>query len=452
MSLLVFLAVTLLGTGAHPLTIVDEFGKPVAAARVDFSDERGAHDLETSDALGSVAAREGFVPLAAEISAVGFATLRVDLRTSGERIALLHSLPVVGTVSVATGTQSSLHELPLAASVLDRNAIALSPSLATDALLRQLPGFDRIRSNSAFTNYGQLRVSFAGAGTDLGVVIADGLPAQDGFGGQVDWLAYPVQSLQSAELLRGAGSALYGSGAIGGVLSLTTFAPRTGSQGAEGRAMLGAGTNSSFDDGIQLSVPLGPTLAASASTATTGMSYFTLPPGYSSSRDHAAKGNSDATNVKLRYDDGATSIEAGGLFAWDAQDEGRTNYSFNRSLSQGGIVANHAIGAALAQFWYYERSVSILNVADLYPTHPGALRYVQNVPTNEQGYAATIGTPLSKNTALEVFVEQRDIAGVSTQHGPKDVLQALGSGTEIVGAAGLQATLRLSRFELLAGV
>ena len=60
-------------------------------------------------------------------------------------------------------------------------------------------------SNSAFTNYGQLRASFSGAGNDRGLVLVDGIPAQDGFGGQIDWQAYPPNDIQFAELLRGAG-------------------------------------------------------------------------------------------------------------------------------------------------------------------------------------------------------------------------------------------------------
>ena len=115
-------------------------------------------------------------------------------------------LPVIGTVRVVTGSQESMHNLPVPASVLDQQAISL-PAVTGDQVLRYLPGFDRNRSNSMFTNYGQLRVSFAGLGNDRGLVLADGIPAQDGFGGQVDWAQFPAADLVRAELLRGPGSA-----------------------------------------------------------------------------------------------------------------------------------------------------------------------------------------------------------------------------------------------------
>ncbi len=453
MQLLLLAVAVLIGTASNPLTIVDEFGKPVVAASVTFFDERGARDLEKTDAAGKAAALPSFEPVEAQIVADGFVPLHVDLRTARGTVTLIRNLTVVGSVSVATGSQSNLHELPLAASLLDRSTIALSPSLTTDGLLRQLPGFDRARSNSAFTNYGQLRVSFLGAGTDLGAVFVDGLPAQDGFGGQIDWPAYPVQTLQSAELLRGAGSALYGSGAVGGVLDVKTFAPQIDTGlGAQGRAELAAGSNDSYDDGAQISLPLGKNVAASASTVGTGMSYYALPPGYASPTDHASIGTSSSTNFKVLYDDGLTSIEGSALFAWDHQDEGRTNYTFNRTLDQDGVVASRALGPYTAKFWYYDRNANIVNIADLFPTKPGALRYVQNVPTYEQGWATAFNAPVGKAVALDALFEERYIGGYSEQQGPTGALQANGAGTQIAQAAGLQATLELHRFELLAGV
>src|SRR6202011_5002938 len=135
------------------------------------------------------------------------------------------SPPPIGSVTVVSGSAQSLHRAPQAASVLDARTLRASTAASLDAVLRTLPGFDRDRSNAPFTNYGQLRLSFAGAGSDRATLFVDGVPAQDGFGGQVDWNAIPTASVARAELLRGPGSALYGSGAIGGALSLTTISP-----------------------------------------------------------------------------------------------------------------------------------------------------------------------------------------------------------------------------------
>ena len=114
-------------------------------------------------------------------------------------------LPAIGSVTVVSGSPQSLHRAPQAASVLDARTLRGSTAPALDGALRALPGLDRNRSNAPFTNYGQLRLSFAGAGSDRGALFVDGIPAQDGFGGQVDWNAYPAESVVRAELLRGPG-------------------------------------------------------------------------------------------------------------------------------------------------------------------------------------------------------------------------------------------------------
>ena len=68
------------------------------------------------------------------------------------------ALPVIGVVRVVTGSPQAIHQLPVPASVLDQQAIEHLPAVTADQVLSYLPGFDRNRSNSMFTNYGQLRV------------------------------------------------------------------------------------------------------------------------------------------------------------------------------------------------------------------------------------------------------------------------------------------------------
>src|SRR5579884_931631 len=186
--LALILAAVVAALAGPGVIVVDDTGAPVAAAVVTFAVPSGPPDVETTGRDGVAVPRTPSLATQATIDAPGFE--RAIVRLHGARpvqVVLRRLTPVIGAVRVATGSQQSLHRLPVPASVLDAAAIQSSPAATSDALLRALPGFDRDRSNSAFTNYGQLRVSFGGAGNDRGVVIADGLPAQDAFGGQIDW-------------------------------------------------------------------------------------------------------------------------------------------------------------------------------------------------------------------------------------------------------------------------
>jgi len=433
-----------------PIVVVDESGKPIPGVSVDFTGPAGAHDLEETDATGRAEPKPGFTAAGADVRKPGFATQHVPAARLAATVVLQRILPVIGTASVATGSVKSLHEVPLATSVLDRGAIALAPAATSDRLLRELPGNDRIRSNSAFTNYGQLRASFSGAGSDRGDVLVDGVPAQDAFGGQVDWLAYPAEEIERMELLRGAGSALYGSGAVGGVLDVRTFAPQVGAPGADGRASAGLGTNDAADDAISVRAPLGPFFAGSLSAVNTRLAYFSLPPAYAAPSDHISTGDSGVTHLRGRYQNGATTVDGAILATSDHQDEGRDNYTFDRTLRQEATSITQKVGSAQARFGAYVRDTTVYNLADQFPTKPGVMRYDQHVPTDENGFFASLGaSPGPFDVAL--VLDQRRVVGSSVQTGATGALQSLGTGTELSQGVGVQGSFKTSRFEALAG-
>ncbi|HTV72240.1 MAG TPA: TonB-dependent receptor, partial [Candidatus Acidoferrales bacterium] len=400
------------------LRVVDDQGLPVARAEVTFVDAAGAIDREQTASDGRVEPRAGFSPAFARIREAGYVALRIDLRAHPPaNVVLVHAITVIGSVRVATGTQHNLHELPLAASVLDRAALADAPATTTDGLLASLPGVDRTRSNSAFTNYGQLRVSFDGAGNDRGLVLVDGVPAQDAFGGQVDWAAYPAESIVRAELLRGAGSALYGSGAIGGALDLQTRGPATAANAPAGAFVwLGAGGYGGQDAAVFAQSSFGSRLNASVWTSTTKLAYYDFPASYYSPVNGIAHSQSDATQVRLRYALGAGTLSASTLLATDAQNEGRPNYSFGRSLEQYALAYARDGEHTSLNLNAYQRDTSVLNINDSYPVHPGVLQYVQTVPTWENGLSASV-VQHAGASEFEVRIDHRAVHGLSNQVG-----------------------------------
>ncbi|HEY0615355.1 MAG TPA: TonB-dependent receptor [Candidatus Elarobacter sp.] len=447
--LALILAVVLAVSGAA-VVVVDESGAPIAGAAVVFGSLGTGSDLQVSAADGSASPGARYRVTQARISAPGYEPVTVVLRARPERVVLRRVAPVIGSVRVATGSQQSLHRLPVPASVLDLTAIQSSPAATSDALLRGLPGFDRSRSNSAFTNYGQLRVSFGGAGNDRGVVLADGLPAQDAFGGQVDWSAYPPGNLARAELLRGAGSALYGSGAVGGVLALETRAPPSQATRPDGRLSIGGGGLGAGDASLFYRSPLGPRLAASLWASTTQAAYFDFPATFRSRLDQVARSQSDALQLRVRTAGAPSTVEASLLFSTDAQAQGRPNYDFGRTFEQAALAYAHAGERATTSVQAYARATTVLNVADLYPTTPGALRYVQHVPSWESGVFASWLTSGS-HLDLEVRADERAVHGISDQRGGDGTLQSLGSGSQTLSGIALQARAHGDRFDVLAG-
>ncbi len=358
--------------------------------------------------------------------------------------------PVIATVRVATGSSQSLHELPVAASVLDATRIANTSSLTGDALFRNLPGFDRNRSNSSFTNYGQMRVSFTGAGNDRGLVLADGIPAQDAFGGQIDWAAYPAGDITRAELLRGGGSALYGAGAIGGVLAIDTVEPSSSPR--NGSVTFAAGTPGALRNYARIGLPLSSKLQSSFSAQQTQLTYDDLPPAYAAPSDQPAQSQTSMASLRLRFTPSATTtLEYGYRGAWDYQQEGRANYDFWRRLHQHAVTYGRTSSHASFSAQAYARVALVTNSADQYPKMPGVLRYTQSVPTVESGISfnwTTSGT----RSEFTVRADGRSVHGDSEQFGPRDAFQSSGDGAQQLGGIAMQESLQWRRAELVAGV
>src|SRR6185295_8079277 len=57
------------------------------------------------------------------------------------------------------------------------------------------------------------------------LVLADGVPLNDAFGGWVYWSKVPQAAIDRVEVQRGSGSDLYGADAVGGVVQLLTVRP-----------------------------------------------------------------------------------------------------------------------------------------------------------------------------------------------------------------------------------
>jgi outer membrane cobalamin receptor len=130
----------------------------------------------------------------------------------------------------ATRTEQALKSLPAHIIVVDAPAIRRSPAQTVPDLLRTVPGFStRDYQSGVVAGPSQSIVSFRGLGgssAGRALVLLDGVPAGDPFSGWLDWGRIPLPLLQSAEVVRGGSSTVWGSRSLGGVVNLRTVQPR----------------------------------------------------------------------------------------------------------------------------------------------------------------------------------------------------------------------------------
>ena len=128
-----------------------------------------------------------------------------------------------------TRMEQKADEAPASVTVLTRDDIEHSAAQTVDDLLRQVPGFSLFRRSSSLVTHPTTQgVSLRGigpSGASGALVLVDGVPANDAFGGWVYWGRIPMLGIEQIEVVRGGGSSVWGNYALGGVVQVLTRRP-----------------------------------------------------------------------------------------------------------------------------------------------------------------------------------------------------------------------------------
>jgi outer membrane receptor protein involved in Fe transport len=204
-------------------TIVDARNQPVAGAQIMGS---GGQLLGTTAADGSftVPAGSGRV----QILATHFEPTSINLEgPSPVHVLLEHPLENVTVTAYRSPLASG--DSPASTRILDTEQLRRAAGISLDDKLRQVPGFELFRRTSSLVaNPTTEGVSLRGLGSTAAsrsLVVFDEIPIADAFGGWIHWEELPPPVIHSVELVRGGASDLYGSSAIGGVISIVPVRP-----------------------------------------------------------------------------------------------------------------------------------------------------------------------------------------------------------------------------------
>jgi vitamin B12 transporter len=204
-------------------TVHDPLGAVVTNASVDLihndqvmanakSDDKGtfSFEIEASGRYGIRASAPTFQQGASSliyVSATGEAELNVTLGT-----------PTLTQQVTVTATGAPTPEAQTGASVTVIPAEDFRYSTEVQDPLRLVPG---LQMTQAGQMGGTTGLNIRGGATDANKVLIDGIPA-NAIGGAVEFANVASVGIQSVEVLREPNSALYGSDALAGVVSITT--------------------------------------------------------------------------------------------------------------------------------------------------------------------------------------------------------------------------------------
>jgi len=216
--------------------VKDQSGAVIAGARVSLHAGK-FQSTQTTGANGrfdfsAVPSPHGELSIAAK----GFASGEREWNAPPEGpVALeiaLEPAPLTQQITVtASRTEMPLSRTSADVRILGQRELAATAALTLDGALRQIPGFTLFRrTGSRVANPTTQGVSLRGVGASgagRALVLEDGIPLNDPFGGWVYWDRVPREAVSRVEVVRGGASDLYGSDAVGGVINIVTRQPTT---------------------------------------------------------------------------------------------------------------------------------------------------------------------------------------------------------------------------------
>jgi outer membrane cobalamin receptor len=135
-------------------------------------------------------------------------------------------------VITATRTKLLPEEVPQPVDVITRAEINRRYQYNVGQMLDLVPGVRIIRSGGTIgADYGlSIRSLNGGPSSNKTLVLIDGRPVNNGWSGGLNFNMLPSEMVQRVEIVKGAGSALYGSRATAGVVNVITRNPQPGWQ------------------------------------------------------------------------------------------------------------------------------------------------------------------------------------------------------------------------------
>jgi outer membrane receptor protein involved in Fe transport len=232
MIIVVLSLVAALAGGTISGVIQDQSGAVVPGASITVRSADGERIAVSGTDGRFIVETPGTGTVTLIVRATGFAekTQQTESANGSTVTVVLEPAALREDITVTAGrTEQRLSDVSASVNVLRSDDIRQSPAVAVDDVLRQLPTFSLFtRSSSISSNPTSQGVSLRGigpSGVSRTLVLLDGMPFNEPFGGWVYWTRVPLEATERIEVVDGPSANVYGNYALGGAISINTARP-----------------------------------------------------------------------------------------------------------------------------------------------------------------------------------------------------------------------------------
>ncbi|HWH16933.1 MAG TPA: TonB-dependent receptor [Allosphingosinicella sp.] len=299
--------------------------------------------------------------------------------------------------------------------VLGRERLTGSASNRLDEILKEVPGFQLFRRSDARsanpTSQGATLRALGGNASSRALLILDGVPQTDPFGGWVSWPVYDPRRLGQVRVVRGGGSGANGPGALAGTIELVSAGP---GELMGSSAEIAYGSRDSLDAHAGIGAAVGAGFASLSASYGRGDGFVPIVQEQRGPVDRPSPYEQMSLSVRGAAPvSSEAELQASGLFFSDERERG-TAFSDIRTTGADGSLRLVGRGrwqwSALAyvQMRDFYNSFAAVNAAR---TSASRTSEQYDVPSMGTGARVELRPPLARNTELRIGGDWRSTEG-----------------------------------------
>lgn len=303
---------------------------------------------------------------------------------------------------------------------IDKERLEMSASGRMEDILRDAAGFEQFRrsdSRSAHpTSQGATLRGLGGNASTRALILLDGVPMVDPFGGWVSWSALDPSRIGSIRVTRGGGSGVFGPGALAGTIEL--FSP-TPDQAEKVNLSAAYGSRNSVDADGTVTARLGNGFAMFNGGFARGDGFIPIIKADRGPIDRAARYREGRYAARAVFPvNDTTELQVNGSFLIDQRDRGvpftgNSNVAFDSSVR----LVGHGRWGWEATSWLQTRNFSsgFASIGAGRATVSESLDQY-NVPAIGIGGRLEIRPPLGDKATLRLGGDGRHVSGRTEEH------------------------------------
>ncbi|HVU30027.1 MAG TPA: TonB-dependent receptor [Sphingomicrobium sp.] len=299
---------------------------------------------------------------------------------------------------------------------ISRREIEQSPSHELDQLLKDVPGIELFRRSDSRsghpTSQGVTLRALGGNASSRALLVLDGVPQADPFGGWVNWPAYDPQELAEIRVVRGGGSVANGPGALAGTIELTSRSDR-------GRAgEFDGGSRESLEASGRLGIPAGEGVLSLSARGERSDGFIPVTAATRGPADEPAPYRQWSGRGRWVAPLGKEMEIQASLDGFHDQRTRGTRFTKNRTNGADASVRLVSRGSwewSLLGYWQWRNLMSSFASVTSGRTQANRVSLQYSVPSNGIGGSVEVRPPMPRGVELRLGADSRRTSGESRE-------------------------------------